>query len=151
MGSPTKLFRGGGEQEDPLMPALFALAQHPALQEIQRHLQAGEALFAFLDDIYILCEPDRVSILFELAREAPFRYAHIEINMGKTRVWNAAGVEPLGARAMGWVGDHSLPDERQGLVVLGAPFGSEGFIQQCLKQTREEHDKLLNRLKLVPS
>eukprot|EP00959_Pyramimonas_sp_CCMP1952_P010182 212872-Pyramimonas_sp.AAC.1 len=43
----------GGEQGDPLMPALFALGQHPALQEVQARLLPGEHLFAFLDDIYV--------------------------------------------------------------------------------------------------
>ena len=38
----------GGEQGDPLMPLLFALGQHSA-----------ELLFAFHDDLYIKCSPDR--------------------------------------------------------------------------------------------
>ena len=44
----------GGEQGDPLMPGLFALAQHPALQATQAMLLPGEVLFAFFDDIYPL-------------------------------------------------------------------------------------------------
>ncbi len=57
------------------MPTFFSLAQHPALHEVQR---AGEAIFAFLDDLYIICEPDRVSTLFELVREALFRHGENE-------------------------------------------------------------------------
>ena len=41
----------GGEQGDPLMPALFALDQHPALEAIQGTLQPSEILMAFLDDV----------------------------------------------------------------------------------------------------
>ena len=37
----------GGEQGDPLMPALFSLAQHPALEGIQRRLRDNERLLAF--------------------------------------------------------------------------------------------------------
>ena len=37
----------GGEQGDPLMPALFSLGQHPALQAVQAQLQDGDRLFAF--------------------------------------------------------------------------------------------------------
>ena len=81
------------------MPALFSLAQHPAPHEVQQHLRAGEAVFAFLDDVYIVCEPDRVSTLLELVRGALFRHAHTEVNMGKTRVWNAADMEPGGGGA----------------------------------------------------
>eukprot|EP00434_Breviolum_minutum_P043514 symbB.v1.2.038794.t1/scaffold6177.1/size20301/1 len=42
----------GGEQGDPLMPALFALGQRPALRKVQRQLAPNEYLMAFLDDIY---------------------------------------------------------------------------------------------------
>ncbi|CAE7368533.1 unnamed protein product, partial [Symbiodinium sp. KB8] len=43
----------GGEQGDPLMPALYALAQQPALCEVQAQLRHGKAIFAFLDDTYV--------------------------------------------------------------------------------------------------
>ena len=128
------------------MPALFALGQHPALEEVQSHLIEGEMLFSFLDDIYIVCEPHRVSFIFERVQIALFRHAHIEVNLGKTRIWNSGGVEPPGARAMGtaeepsWVGDRTLPAHRQGLVVLGAPVGSPEFIQTSLHEARREHD-----------
>ena len=45
----------GGEQGDPLMPGLYAVAVAPALQETHRALLPGEALLAYLDDTYILC------------------------------------------------------------------------------------------------
>ena len=49
----------GGEQGDPLMPLLFSLGQHRALQAVAAQLQDGEKLFAFLDDIYVVCpRPD---------------------------------------------------------------------------------------------
>ena len=44
----------GGEQGDPLMPALYALAQQPAFCEVQAQLRDGEAIFAFLDDTYVV-------------------------------------------------------------------------------------------------
>ena len=47
-----------GEQGDPLMPALFALAQHDALAAAAGQLHVGERLFAFLDD---LCDDARPS------------------------------------------------------------------------------------------
>ena len=47
----TVLQAEGGEHGDPLMPALFALGQHRALEAIQAQLQPGERLFAFLDDL----------------------------------------------------------------------------------------------------
>ena len=52
-----------GEQGDPLMPALDALAQHPSFEDVQAALLPGEAVFAFLDDIYVVTVPERVSAL----------------------------------------------------------------------------------------
>ena len=61
MGNVHEVAQGeGGEQGDPLMPALFSLGLHPALAAVQERLSAGERLLAFLDDIYIVCRPTRV-------------------------------------------------------------------------------------------
>ena len=51
----------GGEQGDPLMPALYALAQQPALCEVQAQLRDGEAIFAFRDDADVVAPPDQVT------------------------------------------------------------------------------------------
>ena len=94
-----------------MMPGLFALGQHPALAEVQSSLQNGEAVSAFLDDMYIICGPDRVVFLFRLAQETLWKHARIEVNLRKTKVWNAGGVEPAEVRELGgseadpvWVG-----------------------------------------------
>ena len=55
----------GGEQGDALMPALFALGQHNALVTVQFRLGPHERLFAFLDDIHVVCRPDRVLPIFQ--------------------------------------------------------------------------------------
>ena len=36
----------GGEQGDAMMPLLFSLGQHAALERVQRSLHEGEVLFA---------------------------------------------------------------------------------------------------------
>ena len=43
----------GGEQGNPLTPALFALGQHGALEAIQESLQPFETLTTFFDDVYV--------------------------------------------------------------------------------------------------
>ena len=54
----------GGEQGDPLMPLLFSLGQHSALQSLKSFLLPGEQLFAYLEDIYVVCSPERVGAIF---------------------------------------------------------------------------------------
>ena len=39
------------------MPLLFNLGQHRALVAVQAKLREGERLFAFLDDVHVICAP----------------------------------------------------------------------------------------------
>ena len=60
-GNTHDIFQGeGGEQGDPLMPTLYSLGQHRALEAVAHRLHPTERLFAFLDDLYVVCRPDRV-------------------------------------------------------------------------------------------
>ena len=59
----------GGEQGDPRMPPLYALGQHPALEEVRGQLRPGEAIFAYLDDVYVLCLPDRATGVCDCLRQ----------------------------------------------------------------------------------
>ena len=47
----------GGEQSDALMPLLFAVGQHSALETASTQLWPGERIFAYLDDIYLVTMP----------------------------------------------------------------------------------------------
>ena len=76
---------------------------------------------------------------FVTLRTALKRHANIDVHLGKTRVWNSTGEQPPGLtevlpRAPGevpvWVGDHSLPPQQQGFLVLSTPFGSEAFTKE---------------------
>ena len=145
----------GGEQGDPLMPALYAVAQHRALEAVAVALQPGEGLFAFLDDIYIVCSPKRVATVYGVLAAALWDHARLQLNQGKTRGWNAAGEEPPNLVALQpdpssatgvWVGAWTLPPEQQGLVVLGAPLGTEAFVQRHLRDRRRNQDALLERI-----
>ena len=49
----------GGEHGDALMPLLFSLGQHTALQAVQAQLLPGERVFAYLDDVYVNTTPAR--------------------------------------------------------------------------------------------
>ena len=146
----------GGEQGDPLMPALYALAQHEALCDLQS--QDGEAVFAFLDDTYIVAAPERVRTLYDIydaLASALWDRARIRLHQGKTRIWNAAGEEPPDIADLGegeesvWVGDWTLPPESQGLTALGSPLGHDAFVARQLRHKRDDHDRLLASIPAV--
>ena len=84
----------GGEQGDPLMPLVFSIGIQGALEEVAESLRCGEQLCAFLDDVYLLCEPSRVKALYTWLSEALTRTTGIQLRQGKTRAWNNAGIIP---------------------------------------------------------
>ena len=95
------------------MPALYSLGQHAALEEVQNHLQDGEVIFAYLDDVYALCDPPRVKAIFDLIQDSLLRRAGIQINLGKTRIWNARGIKPDLADEIdshAWTGEHEAAE-----------------------------------------
>ena len=131
------------------MPALFALGQRAALQAVQRRLRPDEMLLAYLDDIYAVATPDRVRPIYDLLAHELYTHSHIQLNSGKTRVWNTSGNQPPHLEPLGqdvWVGNNALPPQARGLTVLGAPIGSNEFIQAQLRTALEQHQHLLQRL-----
>ena len=140
----------GGEQGDPLMPALYALGQHAALAQVNATLREGELLFAYIDDIYVLCDPDRVAEMFVQVRHALFQQAGVQVNLGKTKVWNGAIVKPTNMHVIGgdaWKGE-GLEEER-GLLVLGVPVGHHAFVQKWLADKEGTHLQLFSRIPAV--
>ena len=58
----------GGEKGDQLIPRLYAVGVHPALQAAHSQLQPGEELIAFLDHTYMVsrqtagCQPWKLMV-----------------------------------------------------------------------------------------
>ena len=97
VGDVHQIVQGeGGEQGDPLMPLLFCIGQHPALAAVAKELREGEKLFAYQDDLYIICQPDRVGEVHALLQKHLWNCTGISLHSGKTKVWNRSGVEPAG-------------------------------------------------------
>ena len=142
----------GGEQGDPLMPLLFCLGQHPALAAVSAALQDGERLFAYLDDLYIICRPETVGAVL---RHWLWVHSGISLHAGETKVWSRSGLPPHGRAmlqriavsslpdAVAWRGDHSLPPYRKGFKVLGVPFGHPEFVKKFIQNKISEHRVLL--------
>ena len=119
----------GGEQGDPLMPLLFLIGIQGALEEVSRSLKEGEHLCAFLDDLYLVCEPERVRPLYDRLAEALSTVAGIRLYQGNTRVWNAIGQCPEDIADLGpevWSMD--------GIKVLGTPLGSTEFVSSIMEK-----------------
>ena len=135
----------GGEQGHPLMPLLFSLGIHDALARVDAQLREGEHLFAFLDDVYTIAEPDRIRFIYDRLQEELSAHAGIQLHTGKTRVWNRKGECPPGIEQLGpevW--------SPQGLKVLGTPIGSEEFTEAHVQERLEDEKKFWEAIPEVP-
>ena len=116
----------GGEQGDPLMPMLFSLGQHNALRVVQARLQEGELIFAYLDDVYIICSPERVSAIYAILQEELWRRGYESI-MGRRKCGTCLATAPVGCDVLDpefttvWRGGGE--PAHQGIMILGTPLG----------------------------
>ena len=153
-GNVHNILQGdGGEQGDALMPALFCLALHSALEHIKSGLPEGAEIVAYLDDIYVVCNPDDVANIYDAVRTTLRDRCRIDVNIGKLAAWSKnRGPCPAGLAERSptaWVCDR--PDSEQGLRVLGAPFGTNAYVEQFGNAQAVEKAKLLNLLPKLPS
>ena len=88
----------GGEQGDPLMPALYSLGQHGALEAVHAQMQPNELLVAFLDDVITIARPDRVGLAHQHLADELWAHCRVRLNSGKTRIWNLSGRVPPALR-----------------------------------------------------
>ena len=135
----------GGEQGDPLMPLLFSLGIHDALAEVQQHLQPGECLFAYLDDVYVLSSPERIREVYNMLETTLRAQAGIQLHTGKTLTWNVAGerLEDM----EDWGPDVWNP---QGVKILGSPVGCEEFVSSFIERRLADEQKLWDAIPSVP-
>ena len=135
----------GGEQGDRLMPLLFSLGIQNALEEVRQSLEEGEWLFAFLDDVYVLCSPERTRIIYDLLAETLGERAGIRMHTGKTRTWNFAGERPADLADLG-------PDvwNPLGIKILGTPVGHDEFVANFLAERLAEEQKIVGRHPIHP-
>ena len=135
------------------MPALYALAQHGALEAASSQLLAGESLLAYLDDVYVLCAPERATEVFRIVTAALQEHAGVQANRGKCCGWNRGGLEPPGLALLGadvWIGGASTRAEEQGIKVLGTPIGSPAFVAAQTDRRMGEERRFLDMLPDLP-
>ena len=106
---------------------------HAALASVKRELVEGEQLFAFLDNLYIVCKPERVAEVHRILSNfgsTPASHSTRERRRCGTRVaWSPKIVMFFKKQqcstpgAVVWRGDRSLPTCQQGFKVLSVPPG----------------------------
>ena len=141
----------GREQGGPLMPGLYALGQHAALLDLHSQLHPGKGLYAFLDDVYITSLPERTLPALRAAQTSLSRLANVQVHLGKTRAWNAAGEEPAGLLAAlpSAEGEPPLLDGKldpAGARTRSGRAGQPEFVATVLAAKRDKHEELLARL-----
>ena len=116
-----------------------------ALEEVAASLLPGEQLCAFLDDVYLLCDPSRERFLYDLLAAALARVAGIQLHQGKTRAWNRAGVIPDSI-------DQLRPEvwQPEGITVLGTPIGTEQYVSQKMEERLAKERELWAAIPTVP-
>ena len=110
--------------------------------------QMRSCLF-LLDDLYFVCKPNRVSIIYGIVEKALWEHARIRVHTGKTQVWNKRGVAPNGMDKLGagaWRGGTNLSFEEQGMKILGTPVGHPQYVRKELLKLAEEQSVLLGRI-----
>ena len=110
------------------MPLLFSLAQHSALAAAHERFNEGEHLFAFHDDLYTVCLPERVGhriVAHELAAQA-----HIALHHGRQRCGIEEGMSlqrALPCKAeQGCRTKTPLSGEAEEIKILGTPVAKLG-------------------------
>ena len=139
----------GGEQGDPLMPALFALGQHDGLVEGASHLHDDDFVVAYLDDLYVRTTRERAEEAYKAVTKAVQEHAGVRTNTGKLRVWSrAGGPPPPGFTAEHWTADK--PDAENGVRILGTPLGTPAYAAAHAAERLAEEKRLLAELPELP-
>ena len=152
-GEARQLFQSEGvEQGDPLAPAFYALGQHNAFLAANAALQPGDSLFTFLDDLYLVTTPERARSGGDTVAGAVEREAGVAANVGKTRVYHAAGgPAPPGVDELGeevWRGNKPPPE--RGFLALGIPIGHDEYVRTQARERLREAREFLQAVPRLP-
>ena len=148
----------GGEQGDPMMPFLYSLGQHGALEAANDRLTRGERLLAFLDDTFIVTPTAaEAGTAHGHVRLALRNHCGIHVHVGKTKIWIWAGnrlricdmLERIAQTTGQGVEGSQVPTAEQGMKVLGTPLGHEDCVARHLEAVVDEPRVLLERIPRV--
>ena len=125
----------GGEQGDPMMPLLYFLGQHCALEAINREMGANQHLMAFLDDIFLVTMPQDGSRSCDRTREVVGALVHQsprgQDQSLESRRHQTSGMQRVGANRKNSAPTHlvwrgsDIPTVDQGIRVLGTHWDTQ--------------------------
>ena len=122
---------------DAVMPLLFCLGQQEALQAVQRQMEDGERLFAFLDDVYVVTCPERVGKVYRIFETALRVFSCIRIHNGKTKIWNKSGTRPVACDRLERI---ARAENQQGINVLNTPQNTTISLPITSNRSRETNE-----------
>ena len=100
--------------QDPLMPMLFSLGQHAALQAVSDRLRDGdgEKMLAFLDEVFVVTNPDRIVEANSILQEELWRHARKGCTTGRRGSATEQVSVQFGARSWMWPPEPPTPMPR---------------------------------------
>ena len=136
------------------MPLLYSLGQHAALEAMHGRLHPGEKLFAHLDVVWLVSQPERVDEVHIVAEHELWTHAKIQVHKEKTHVWNLSGRKPPSCDEMQRIAEAADPNARvwrgsvfptkeKGIKILGCPLAHEDFVSCQLETTTRKHQVFL--------
>ena len=123
------------------------------MDEIEQALPEGALVIAYLDDIYVVCEPKDTALIFRTVEAVLARVCHIDVNLGKLSAWSKeenpcpAGLIDISETA--WKSDAEA--QCRGIKVLGSPTGCTEFVHRVGAEILDEKAQLLQFLPKLPS
>ena len=127
----------GVHQGDPLGPALFAIAIHQCLTNLQSSYSKIRVL-SYLDDVFLMGDPDTVLDAFRSLRES-FSKINLEIAKSKCEIFSPADSILI-------PDSEGLPVSHNGSIFLGTPVGTPAFISSSCLEFAQSGDLLCEEL-----
>ena len=84
----------GVVHEIPQGEVLFTLVSTKPWKQSRSHCSHPRTLMAFLDDVYVTTPPERTATVEQSVEVNLWTHARIQVNQGKTQVWNRCGERP---------------------------------------------------------
>ena len=128
----------GVMQGDPLAGLYFAIGLKDSLEHIADHLKQDEALFAFLDDIFLVVDLNRVAEVTQVVK-SELGTLNLDIRLDKSHVYSPNTPIPPDVPVF-------PPWSQEGIVVLGTPIGTDKFVNECLNERLGACQLLLDRI-----